>query len=101
MYIIFIYMGICMCMCIYIYLYYIIYIFADFKNFGVLNLKENKKASYRDRHFSVLLLGTFLLGMVKCVFIRLTYLKCHIAFHHGNCVITIKKQNRDYSNGIF
>lgn len=58
--------------------------------FGVLNLKENKNASYKHRHFSILLYRIFLLGMVKCIFVRSIYLKYHIAFHHGNCAVTTK-----------
>lgn len=55
------------------YRYIHVHMIAYLGNFGFLNFKKN--VSYRSRHFSILLYGNFLLGMVKCVFVRLNYLK--------------------------
>lgn len=41
--------------------------------------------SYRNSHFCILLYGNFLLGMVKCVFVRLNYLKYHVVFIMQSC----------------
>lgn len=82
------------CGCMYICVYVCTHIVQDFGKFSVLNLKENKNASYKQRHFSILLYGSFLLRMVKCAFVRFTYLKYHTAFHYCNCVVTTKTKQR-------
>lgn len=68
--------------CMYLYFYKYICIHTDIYMYIWLHIWEilvflilKKNVSYRSRHFSILLYGNFLLGMVKCVFVRLNYLK--------------------------
>lgn len=80
------------CVCIYIHTDIYEHIFAYMGNLGVLNLKGNKIVSYRNRRFSILLYSNFLFGMVKCVLVRLNYLK--YCFHHGNLFLPQNQKQR-------